>query len=156
MTPRFDTVMIVDLQQAFPVPPAVVERIRRYAQRFERRVFTRFVNPPGSLFRRQLAQRCCHPGSVDTELLIAPQAGELVIDKAGYGLSRAAIAQLRRRGIKRLTVCGIDTDACVLGVMFSLFDAHIPCRASARHCWSSTGLQYAGLQIIRTQFELLQ
>jgi nicotinamidase-related amidase len=155
MKPRFDTLLIVDLQRAFPVPPALVERIRRYALRFERRVFTRFVNPPGSLFRRQLGQRCCRPGSPDTELLIAPQAGELVIDKQGYGLSHAAVAQLRRRGIKRATVCGIDTDACVLGVMFSLFDAGIVARASAPHCWSSTGLHRAGVKIIQKQFELL-
>jgi nicotinamidase-related amidase len=156
MKARFDTVIIVDVQRAFPVPPPLVERIRRYALRFEHRVFTRFVNPPGSLFRRRLKQKCCRPGSEDTELLIAPQAGELVIDKAGYGLSPAAIAKLRRLGVKGVTVCGIDTDACVLGVIFSLFDAGIPTRVSARHCWSSTGLHRAGLRIIDMQFELLR
>lgn len=156
MKNRFETIMIVDVQRAFPIPPALVERIRVYAQRFERRVFTRFVNPPGSLFRRQLKQRCCRPGSEDTELLIAPQEGELVIDKPGYGLPRAAITRLRRLGVKGVTVCGIDTDACVLGVTFSLFDAGIPTRVSARHCWSSTGLHRAGLRIIDMQFELLR
>jgi nicotinamidase-related amidase len=149
------TLIIVDLQRAFDVPPRLVMAIERYSRRFDCRVFTRFVNPPGSLFRRWLKQRCCAPGSEDTELLIAPGAHDLVFDKFGYGLSPAQIRQLHRRGIKRATICGIDTDACVLGVMYSLFDAGIICRAKARHCWSSTGLHRAGLEIIATQFEVL-
>lgn len=156
MKSPFKTVMIVDVQRAFPIPPALVERIRVYSLRFERRVFTRFINPPGSLFRRQLKQRCCRPGSEDTELLIAPQEHELVIDKPGYGLPREALTKLRRLGVKGVTVCGMDTDACVLGVMFSLFDAGIPSRVSAKHCWSSTGLHRAGLRVIDMQFELLR
>jgi nicotinamidase-related amidase len=51
-----------------------------------------------------------------------------------------------------VVVCGVDTDACVLGVMFSLFDAGIVCHAKEDLCWSSTGLQQSGLKIIREQF----
>jgi hypothetical protein len=49
-------------------------------------------------------------------------------------------------------VCGIDTDAGVLGVMFSLFDAGITCHVKENLCWSSTGLQREGMAIIREQF----
>lgn len=155
MKPRFTNLLIVDLQKAFPIPPPFVERIRRYAARFERRIFTRFVNPAGSPFRRHLAQRCCRPGSEDIELLIAPQPGEWVIDKTSYGLPPAVLKKMRQQGIKEATVCGVDTDACVLGVMFSLFDAGIRCRANSRYCWSSTGLHRAAVRIIDKQFELL-
>jgi nicotinamidase-related amidase len=156
MKARFTTLIIVDVQKAFPAPRAWVERLRRYAARFDRRVFTRFVNPAGSPFRRHLAQRCCAPGSEDVELLVAPQPGDLVIDKAGYGLPPAALRRIKRLRITEATVAGVDTDACVLGVMFSLFDAGIRCRASPPHCRSSTGLHRAGLKIIQKQFELLQ
>lgn len=155
MKPGDDTLLIVDLQRAFDVPPRLVENITRYAARFRRRVFTRFVNPPGSLFRRRLRQRCCAPGSEDTELLIPPGPDDLVFTKASYGLAKRDLTRLKRMGVKCVTVCGIDTDACVLGVMYSLFDAGIACRAKAAYCWSTSGLHRAGLQIIRSQFEVL-
>ena len=156
MRSPFTTLFIVDVQRAFAIPRPFVERLRRYAARFECRVFTRFVNPPGSPFRRHLLQRCCAPGSEDTELLVAPLPGDLVIDKASYGLPAAALRKIKRRRITEATIAGVDTDACVLGVMFSLFDAGIRCRASAPHCWSSTGLHSPALRIIANQFELLR
>lgn len=150
------TLVIVDLQQAFPPPPRFVAALRRYAMRFDRRIFTRFVNPRGSLFRRRLRQRCCAPGSRDTELIIAPEPGDLVLTKNGYGLHPADLRRLKRRGIREVTICGVDTDACVLGVMFSLFDVGIACRAKAKYCRSSSGLHQEALRIIQEQFEPLR
>ena len=149
-----EALIIVDLQRAFEVPPALVARIRRYAKRFRKRVFTRFENAPDSLFRRELKQRCCGPGSVDTTLLLPPGKSDVVITKRGYGLSAFAVKRLRALGITKVTVCGIDTDACVLGVMFSLFDAGLKCRVKADLCWSSSGaaLHRAAMKIIASQF----
>lgn len=148
------TLVLVDLQKAFPVPPKLVKKIGRYAKRFHCRIFTRFENPAGSLFRRALKQKCCAPGSEDTELFIVPTPGDLSLVKSGYGIAPADVRKLRARGIRRVTVCGIDTDACVLGVMFSLFDAGIECRLKKDLCWSSSGarLHRAGLAIIEQQF----
>jgi len=146
-------VMIVDVQKAFDPPPAFLKKVRRYVRRFPCRVFTRYINPHGSLFRRVLKQRSCAPGSPDTELLLEPEQDDLVFEKRGkYGLSTANIRQLKRRGIRRITVCGLDTDACVLGVMFSLFDNGIECHLKEEMCWSSSGLHRAAITIIREQF----
>lgn len=144
--------MIVDVQAAFEPPPAFVEKLRRYAKRFPCRIFTRYVNPPGSMFRKVLKQKCCSHGTADTVLLLNPEPGDLVIDKTGYGLQPRDIALLKRRKIKQVTVCGLDTDACVLGVMFSLFDAGIICHLKETMCWSSTGLHRPALKIAREQF----
>lgn len=144
--------VIVDVQAAFAVSPKLVEGIRRYSRRFPRRIFTQFVNPPGSLFRRKLGQSSCAPGSDDLRLLIAPEPGDVVIRKAGYGLKAGDIRRLKNAGVARAIVCGVDTDACVLGVMFSLFDAGIVCHVKEELCWSSTGLHGAGMKIIREQF----
>lgn len=149
---RNHVLVVVDLQRALEVPPRMVGRIERYSRRFTRRVFTRFVNPRGSPFRRELHQRCCLPGTSDTELILPPGADDLVFTKRGYGLSAAQIARLRKHGVTRATICGVDTDACVLGVMFSLFDAGIPCHAKPELCWSSNGLQSAAIRIMRKQF----
>lgn len=149
---RKTTLVIVDVQQSAPVPPGIVEKIRRYARRFDRRVFTRFVNPPDSLFRKTLGLKCCAPGSAGTRLLIEPGPRDMVMEKSGYGLKPADLRRLHSAGIKQVTVCGLDTDACVMGVMFSLFDAHIDCRVKEDLCWSSSGLHGQAMKIIATQF----
>lgn len=144
--------MIVDVQRAFEPPAKFVEKLQRYSRRFPCRVFTRYVNPKGSMFRRLLKQKCCAPGSEDTELLIAPDQEDLVFDKMTYGLPPKAIRALKRRKITCVTVCGLDTDACVLGVMFSLFDAGIECHLKEEMCWSSSGLHKPAVAIAREQF----
>lgn len=144
--------MIVDVQRAFDPPPAFLRRLHRYSRRFPCRVFTRYSNPANSMFRRCLKQKCCAPGGPDTELLIPVMPGDLVIDKSSYGLKPADLRRLHRRKIKRITVCGLDTDACVLGVMFSLFDSGIECHLKESMCWSSSGLHRPALAIIREQF----
>lgn len=149
-----EPLVIVDLQCAFAVPKPFLKRVERYSRRFPCRIFTRFENPQGSLFRKILKQHSCAPGTPDTALLIKPQRGDIVFTKRGYGLSQSHIKKLRAMRVKRVTVCGIDTDACVLGVMFSLFDAGIDCRVKPEMCWSSSGktLHQAGMRIIKQQF----
>lgn len=144
--------IIVDVQREFAVPSELVRRIEAYSRTFSCRVFTRFVNPPGSFFRKHLGVRCCSPGSRGTELLIAPAKGDLVFDKDTYGLSSRQIRELKARGIARAVVCGLETDACVLGIMYSLFDSKIHARVEPALCWSSTGLHEEALRIIAMQF----
>lgn len=145
--------MIVDVQQAFAPPPAFVARLDVYARRFPCRIFTRFLNPTGSMFRRVLKQKSCKPGSPETSLLLEPRPDDLVFDKEGrYGLSTKHVRLLHARRIKKVTVCGLDTDACVLGVMFSLFDSGIECHLKEDMCWSSSGLHKPALEIVRSQF----
>lgn len=151
--PPSTALLIVDVQHAFPIPTRLVEKIRDYSETFSRRVFTRFVNPKGSLFRTQLKMTCCPPGSAETELRLVPARDDLVLDKATYGLRPAQIEQLRQAGIRRLVLCGVETDACVLGIMFSLFDAGFAAEIRPDLCWSSTGLHRQALKIIATQFK---
>jgi len=146
------TLIIIDLQAAFRVPPELVVRIEKFSQDYECRVFTRFVNPQGSLFRRKLGMRDCSAGTPDTNLLLKPRDEDLVLDKEGYGLRPEHIVRLTARGVTRADICGIDTDACVLGVMFSLFDAGIDCRVLPGFCWSSSGLDEEAMRIMNSQF----
>jgi nicotinamidase-related amidase len=144
--------MIVDVQAALAVPPDLVAKIRTRAAQFPLRVFTQFVNPPGTLFRRKMNRRNCPPGDPGTRLLIEPQPGDLVLEKSGYGLTPEHIRALRSREVNEVTVSGVDTDACVLGVMFSLWDHGIDCHIEPELCWSSSGLHEKALEIAYEQF----
>ncbi|HEU5078940.1 MAG TPA: isochorismatase family protein [Opitutaceae bacterium] len=155
--PKFNCpLLIVDVQAAFFIPPEILANIERYSKNFERRIFTRFVNPPKSIFRRKLGRDACAPGSPDVRLLIKPEPGELVFDKKGYGLSPAQVRRLKAEGVSKVIVCGMDTDACVLGVMYSLFDRGIDCRLAPRqYCYSSQQLDEEARKIMKEQFPVL-
>ena len=147
-----DAILIVDLQRDFPIPPELVDRIERRSRDFPRRIFTQFVNTPESLFRRKLQRTSCMPGTPGVELVIAPRPDDLVLKKTGYGLGSEQIRRICDAGVKQALVCGVDTDACVLGVVFSLFDAGIDCEVDRTLCWSSTGLHETALKIVQEQF----
>ncbi|MBP7140459.1 MAG: isochorismatase family protein [Opitutaceae bacterium] len=151
--PAGTALIIVDVQREFPVPAGLVRQIEAYSRLFACRVFTRFVNPPDSFFRKKLGITCCAPGSRGTELLIAPSKKDLIFDKDTYGLTTRHLRRLKARGITRAVVCGLETDACVLGIMYSLFDSKIHARVEPSLCWSSTGLHGEALDIIAMQFE---
>lgn len=147
-----DVIIIVDLQKAFPVPPEIIRKVEKRSQDFPLRVFTKFLNEPDSLFHRKLQRKSCLPGTAERELLIEAAPGDIVLDKRGYGFTAEQIELLRAAGIQKALVCGVDTDACVLGVVFTLFDAGIDCEVDPKLCWSSTGLQDEALTIVREQF----
>jgi nicotinamidase-related amidase len=147
-----DAIIIVDLQKAFPVPADIIRKIEQRSRDFPRRVFTKFLNQPDSLFCRKLKRMSCLPGAEERELLLPPNSNDIVLDKTGYGFTAEQIERLRQAGIKKALICGVDTDACVLGVVFTLFDAGIDCEVDPDLCWSSTGLHHEALTIVREQF----
>lgn len=147
-----DAILIVDVQKAFDVPRDLIEKIEERARAFPRRVFTKFVNRPESLFHRKLKRTSCLPGDPGGDLAIVPGPKDMVLEKAGYGLTSDQIDQLKTAGIGKALICGVDTDACVLGVVFTLFDAGIDCEVDRDLCWSSTGLHDTALKIVREQF----
>lgn len=144
--------LVVDLQAEFDVPPDLVEKIVARGKEFPLRIFTKFVNPPGTLFREKMDQYACAPGDPRARLLIEPDKDDIVLEKTGYGLGTAQIEQLRARSVTEVTVAGLDTDACVLGVMFSLWDHKIDCHIDPDLCWSSAGLHDSAVQIAFKQF----
>ena len=152
MSEPLDAIIIVDLQAEFEPPAELIERIAVRAEAFPRRIFTQFVNVPGSLFRRKLGQKSCTRESSGARLVLPPRDGDLVFQKEGYGLNAEQIEALRVAGVKRPLVCGIDTDACVLAVMFSLWDARINGEVDPELCWSSSDLHAEALKIMQEQF----
>lgn len=125
--------------------------------------YTRFVNHPGSLPATQLGYdkaMAQHP-SAQLAPAIARRADH-TLDHAGYGPNPRDVDELvqhvRARGIDRAVVMGFDTDACVLGTTFALWDRGLATTIDARGCASSGGqaLHHAALRIARRSLQVME
>jgi nicotinamidase-related amidase len=146
--------IIIDVQRGFLNDwtrhlPARVERLQG---RYDRVVATRFVNPPGSPYRRWIHWRRFAPGSDDVELAFAPRPGTPVRDKAVYGaVTDPLLRELRADGVAEVHLCGIATDNCVLKTAVDLFENGIRPLVLADYCASHGGPEChdCGLRLLR-------
>jgi nicotinamidase-related amidase len=149
--------LVVDIQQGFLNEftehlPARVARLID-SGRYGPLLFTRFINPPGSAYRRLLDWHAC-AGPPDTTL--APELAGYseqgsVFDKHGLaGLPPELSDHLQSLDATRVHVVGIDTDMCVLKCAMDLFDLGLEPVVWADCCASTAGLQahLAGLAIL--------
>lgn len=98
--------------------------------------FTRLVYDPvaGAIEERHTIKprhwipkgRRLQPGTWGAAIIdvLAPSPDDIVIDKPAYSAFEATDleAQLRKRGVTTLIICGVVTYACVLATAFSAFD----------------------------------
>lgn len=81
------------------------------------------------------------PGTWGVDVLdaLAPQDGDLVIEKVNYSAFEGTDldGQLRARGIRTIVLCGVVTYACVLSSGFSAFDRgfDVVLATDASGCW---------------------
>jgi nicotinamidase-related amidase len=118
--------IIVDVQKGFvnAATAAIPARVEALQARFDLVAATRFVNPPGSAFRRLLDWARFAPGSGDVELAFAPRADALILDKPAYSaLDERLRTWLREGGVETVHLAGIATDNCVLKTAVDLFEA---------------------------------
>jgi nicotinamidase-related amidase len=152
-----EPLMIVDVQVGFlnPFTRHLPERIVRLIERgdYSPVLFTRFVNVPESPYWRFLNWRDL---SDQEHTEIAPELTrfvqpELIFTKPGYaGMSDELAAYLRDSGYEQITLCGIDTDMCVLKIAMDVFDLGIRPIILVDCCASTSGLQshLAGLAVL--------
>lgn len=123
--------------------------------------YTRFVNRPDSLPATQLGYDKAMATHPKTALVPAiARRAEHTLDHAGYGPDPHDVDELvqhaRARGIDRAVIMGFDTDACVLGTAFALWDRGLATTIDSRGCASSggTALHHAALRIARRSLQL--
>jgi nicotinamidase-related amidase len=149
--------LIVDVQRGFlnDFTHHIPERIVRLVgmNEYEPLLFTRFINTPGSPYRRFLDWHECE-SAPETDLApeLEPLAQpDLVFEKEGFtGLPDKLASYLRTHEIGAVTVVGIDTDMCVLKIAMDLFDLGIEPIVLSDCCASTMGLQahLAGLGVL--------
>jgi nicotinamidase-related amidase len=149
--------LVVDVQQCFlnnftrHIPGRIARLIE--AGGFAPVLFTRFLNAPGSGYRRFLDwHECdCEPGVELAEELNQFADPALIFSKPGYaGISDELARYLLDYRFAEITIAGIDTDMCVLKVAMDVFDRGIKPIVLADCCASTSGLQshFAGLAVL--------
>jgi len=149
--------LVVDVQNGFlndftsHIPARVATLIERGD--YPETLFTWFVNPEGSPFRRFLAWEHCatEPETLLSEEIAGFASPDRLFSKPGYaGISDELRDYLERGGIERVGLVGIDTDMCVLKVALDLFDLNIEPIVYVDCCASTAGLQthLAGLAVL--------
>jgi nicotinamidase-related amidase len=122
--------VVVDVQQFFlyDAPDELPQKIADHIQSnsYDTIAFTVFKNTPDSNFVRSLNWSKCDR---DEDARLPDEfkpyiATDNVFERATFsGFSGTGLDEyLRDRHIKEITICGVDTDACVLGTAFSAFD----------------------------------
>lgn len=152
-----EPLLVVDVQKGFVndftahIPGRVLRLIE--SANWDPVLFTRFVNTPGSPYRRLLDWHDCekppHTALADE---VAPFAkrGRVFVKEGLTGLPARMRDYLTKQKFERITVVGIDTDMCVLKIALDLFDLGIQPIVLADCCGSTLGAyaHLAGLAIL--------
>ncbi len=146
--------LIVDVQKGFinRWTGHIPARVETLQDQYRRIIATRFLNPPGSLYRRLIGWHRFAPGSKDVELAFTPRPDARVIDKTAYScVTGDFVNQLKQNRVATVHLCGIATDSCVLKCAVDLFEAGIEPVVLADCCASHGGPQchQAGLMLLR-------
>lgn len=135
---------VVDMQNGFVNQNSahIVPNIIRLLDRggWSTVVFTRFINRPESPYVRWIGWSR-FMASPETDIIdqLRPYARK-VIDKKGYSAFVPAVAKfLEKRKIKRVVVCGVATDGCVLKTAVDAFEREIEPVVVADACASHAG-----------------
>ncbi|HEX4922047.1 MAG TPA: isochorismatase family cysteine hydrolase [Candidatus Bathyarchaeia archaeon] len=118
----------IDVQSGFVTETSahVVDLIAHTQQRFSHVVFTKFYNPDPSPFRTILNYNKMTPGSPETELVVRPEEGAVVIERPRYScVTEEMHHYLSVRRATEAYVGGIATEACVLETAVDLLEAGI-------------------------------
>lgn len=160
--------LVIDMQQedGFPLARfdevvgnagALIDAARRLAIPV---IYTRHVNnaqghnlAPGEPVDAHGRPTSYRAGTPAIEILdaLAPQAGEVVLDKHRYSAFHGTdLAQkLREQGIEHLVVLGVLTDVCVMASVFDAYQHDFTLSLVADACAATTlGAHYSALMIL--------
>ena len=148
-----NTLIVVDAQTGFVNEHTrhVVPVVERLQHGYDRIYATRFVNAGASPYRKFLGWRRFGARSADAALAFRPAPHAVIVEKRVYScVSEALLRDLRDRGAAAVSLCGIDTDACVPVSAVDLFQRGIRPVVLSQACASHAGPEYhkAGLRLL--------
>lgn len=148
--------MVVDMQKGFMNENNnfLIDKINEYLKNnnFDYIFYTKFNNNNASLFSKLLNWNEMISSEAQ-ELAVDFHSKAIIFEKDGYGLTKNQIDTLKKMNIAEIEICGTDIDACVLSIMFNLFDAGIkPILLKDLTGSSTKDMMPPALKIIKNQF----
>lgn len=122
---------VVDVQNGFVsersahIPQRASACIKQFSKVGAPILLSRFVNTPDSMFRQALnSTRVTTANEIALhQQLVLPTSEHRIIDKSTYSAINAeSLALLESWGTRRLAICGIATESCVLATAMDAFD----------------------------------
>lgn len=144
--------IVIDVQNYFinkhtmHIPQKISDYISKHEKDFDFVLFTKFVNKIDSNYVKLLNWKKCF-SSPDTD--ISEELSKFIDEKnvfvkTAYSAfkSREFSDFLRKNKIKRIFICGIDTDACILATAFETFDLGYDVKILKNLCASHSGKNF--------------
>lgn len=138
--------IIVDVQEGFVTPETkgtvgpILQHLDHRRPRYTRVIATRFVNRPRSLYETERHWSAMMSPPQTRLVRGIGKAADTVITKHGLAPDAGELLpMLQADGIRRVELCGFDTDQCVLATALLLWDAGIAPRILEPLCSSSGG-----------------
>ena len=146
-----NALLVIDVQRYFmqdapaDLPQQIVNHYK--ATSYDYIIFTKFKNSSNSPFVRLLKWDKCN---TDEDAQLAEAFSSLATDsntftRAYYSAFKNTElhAYLQKRGVERLIICGVDSDACVLATAFEAFDLGYHVKVDYALTYSSNDLHKA-------------
>ena len=145
--------LIVDVQAGFinEHTQHVIPKIEELQSSYDLVYVTRFLNVPGSPYRRFMGWTRFGEGTADTGLAFSPESKAIILDKTGYScVTPKFVDGLLEQQVREVHICGIDTDACVLKCAVDLFEYGIRPVVLSQVVASTAGDSYhqSGLHVL--------
>jgi len=153
--------IVVDVQKGFLKPQVahLPEKIAKHIEgtKYDAVLFTKYINHHGSNFEQWLGWKKVY-GPPDTELadeLIPYARKNTVFTKSTYSAFKSARLRtyLRRRGITRIAICGLEADGCVLASAYEAFDLGFEVEVLRALMRSTTTLNRATENVIQRNID---
>lgn len=125
--PDTDAIFVIDLQNGFLSSPtrALPKKIARFLSRITpaHLLFFQFKNKPGSKFEKSLGWKRMRSKKETALAQEVRHYAKTIFTHDSYSLFNAQTkAWLKRHAIRRIFLCGVYTDVCVLYAALEAFD----------------------------------
>lgn len=136
--------LIIDVQEQFMARAdeglRFCEKIEKLQDDYGHVAISRFVNNQQTFWVKYLEWNKMMEGDDGTKLAIKPKEGAFIYKNDTFSsVNKSLKSYLDKNNIEEIHLCGVDTDACILGTAFALWDLKISFKILIDHCISSAG-----------------
>ena len=120
--------LLIDIQYGFKAAEELISYIEKInIEKYDKIIATQFINNEKTLFYKNNYKEMMKEDENINLYPIINKISDNIIKKDTYSIPLNKLYQIvNKKDIENIDIIGVDTDACVLATMFSLWDEKIP------------------------------